>query len=31
MDVRTDHVEKLTGRPPLSLRQVLEPVRAARS
>lgn len=31
MDVRTDHVAKLTGRPPKSLRQVLEPLRAARS
>jgi NAD(P)H dehydrogenase (quinone) len=30
MDARTDHVEKLTGRPPRSLRQVLEPLRAAR-
>ena len=31
MDARTDHVAKLTGRPPKSLRQVLEPLRAARS
>jgi NAD(P)H dehydrogenase (quinone) len=31
MDVRTDHVAKLLGRPPRSLRQVLEPAREARS
>lgn len=31
MDVRTDHVARLTGRPPKSLRQVLESLRAARS
>jgi NAD(P)H dehydrogenase (quinone) len=31
MDARSDDVAKLTGRPPLTLRQVLEPLRAARS
>ena len=30
MDACTDHVAKLTGRPPRSLREVLEPLRAAR-
>ncbi|HET7607215.1 MAG TPA: NAD(P)H-binding protein [Gammaproteobacteria bacterium] len=30
MDARTAHVEKLTGRAPKSLRQVLEPLRAVR-